>query len=86
MTKRTLHGLIRGEEGQSLIVALILVSALTISIAGVITFMGSNESSAGRDRHVVRALDVAEAGLSNAMSVIAANDPTNDPVEGTGAV
>ena len=75
MSGKTLHGLIRGEEGQSLVVALVLVSALTISIAGIITFTTSNERSFGRDRVSDRALAAAEAGLANGVSRVAAGRP-----------
>ena len=77
MSRKTLHGLIRGEGGQSLVVALVLISALTISIAGIITFTTSNERSFSRDRVSDRALAAAEAGLANGVSRVQQGDPTD---------
>lgn len=76
--------LISEEAGQSLLLAIIIIAALTITTAGVITFMGSNETSAGRDREVVRSLSGAEAGLSNGISTIVQSDAHNTlPVPST---
>src|ERR1041385_8976400 len=68
------------EAGQTLVLALIVMAALTITTAGVITFMTSNETSSGRDRQVVSALSSAEAGLSNGISWVIKNDSSNDTI------
>lgn len=75
--------IVREESGQSLLLALIVVMALTISTAGLITFMQSNESSFGRDRSSTRALSVAEAGIQNASSIISQYDDATDVAVGT---
>ncbi len=66
-----------GESGQSLIIALVLTSALTISIAAIASNMTSNESAFGRDRQTDRSLNIAEAGLNNGLGVVAQQDPSN---------
>jgi Tfp pilus assembly protein PilX len=73
----TIRRLIAEEAGQSLLLAIVIVGALTITTAGLLTFMGSNETSAGRDREVVRSVSAAEAGLSNGISRIMRNDVSN---------
>jgi len=79
-TRRLLaHGRSRAsrESGQSLVVALVVTGALTISVAAIITYMTSNESAFGRDRQADRALNIAEAGLNNGLSVLANVNPNN---------
>jgi Tfp pilus assembly protein PilX len=66
------------QAGQTLVLALIIMASLTITTAGAILFMTSNETSAGRDRQVVSALSAAEAGLSNGISYVVQNDATNN--------
>jgi hypothetical protein len=71
------------ETGQSLILALIIVLALTVSTAGLVTFLTSNEHSFSRDRSSTRALAVSEAGIQNAISVLSQYDKTLDLPTGT---
>jgi hypothetical protein len=71
------------ETGQSLVLALIMVLALTVSTAGLITYLTSNEGSFSRDRSATRALGVAEAGIQNAISVLSEYDKTLDLPQGT---
>ena len=66
------------ETGQSLVLALIVVLALTVSVAGLITYVTSNETSFNRDRDATRALAIAEAGIQNASSVISQYDDATD--------
>ena len=56
--------------------ALVVMGSFSIMIAGVATFMTSNERSSARDRDVARALNTAEAGLNNALAVLTQQDST----------
>lgn len=67
---KRMHAAARSESGQSLMLALIVMSALTITIGALVSFTTSNENSFGRDRQSTRAFQTAEAGLSNALAVI----------------
>jgi Tfp pilus assembly protein PilX len=80
----TLRQFAFSESGQSLVLALIVMSALTISIGALISFTTGNETQFSRDRESSRAFHVAEAGLNNALSVLA-NADDND-VQAVGAV
>ena len=61
-------------RGQSLVLAMIVMSALTISIGALISFTTGNEHQFGRDRESARAFHVAEAGVNNGLSLIVTND------------
>jgi hypothetical protein len=64
--------------------ALMVMGAFSITIAGIATFMTSNERSTARDRDTARALNVAEAGLNNALSVLSQQDSGgNQPIGAT---
>jgi Tfp pilus assembly protein PilX len=78
VSKAKIRRALSSEAGQTLVLALIIMSALTISTAGAILFMTSNETSSGRDRQVVSALSAAEAGLSSGISYVVQNDATNN--------
>src|SRR4051812_33458770 len=80
MVWRSAHRLIRqarSESGQSLVLAFIVMCALSITVGGVISFTTSNESQFGRDRQLDRAFHIAEAGLNNGMEVVEKSDPSN---------
>lgn len=80
MVWRGLHRFIRqlrSESGQSLVLAFIVMCALSITVGGVISFTTSNESQFGRDRQLDRAFHIAEAGLNNGIEVVEKNDPKN---------
>ena len=82
MVWRALHRFIRqtrSESGQSLVLAFIVMCALSITVGGVISFTTSNESQFGRDRQLDRAFHIAEAGLNNGIEVVEKSDPSNDP-------
>lgn len=68
----------RSESGQSLVLAFIVMCALSITVGGVISFTTSNESQFGRDRQLDRAFHIAEAGLNNGIEVVEKYDPSND--------
>jgi hypothetical protein len=80
---RLLRQLIRSETGQSLVLALIVMSALTISIGALISYTTGNESQFGRDRQAARAFHVAEAGVNNGLSLLVNNDDNNVQAVGT---
>ena len=71
------------ESGQALIIALVVMLALSISIAGIYSYLTSNEGSFNRDGQSVRALAVAEAGLNNGLATVTKNDPSNLASAGT---
>src|SRR5690242_6624100 len=52
------------ESGQSLVLAMIVMSALTISIGALVSFTTGNEKQFSRDRDSARAFHVAEAGVN----------------------
>ena len=81
MVWRGLHRFIRqtrSESGQSLVLAFIVMCALSITVGGVISFTTSNESQFGRDRQLDRAFHIAEAGLNNGIEVVEKKDASND--------
>ena len=71
------------ESGQSLILALVIMFALSLSIAGIYSYLGSNESHFNRDGQSLRALSDAEAGLNNALATVTKSDPSNAVAVGT---
>jgi hypothetical protein len=84
MVRRGFHHFIRqarSESGQSLVLAFIVMCALSITVGGVISFTTSNESQFGRDRQLNRAFHIAEAGLNNGIEVVEKYDPSNDPTK-----
>ena len=58
------------ESGLALVLALLIVAALSITTAAMIMLVTSNETSVGRDRQEERAFNVAEAGLNEAVSYL----------------
>jgi hypothetical protein len=70
---RRLAAVRHDERGVSLVLALIIVTALSITTAGLVTLISSNERAYGRDRQENRAFNTAEAGLNYAISVLANN-------------
>src|SRR5512132_3902530 len=71
---RRLRSLVRDESGTSLVLALLVAAALTISTASLTSLVTSNETSFGRDRQEARAFNVAEAGLNYAVSYLTTFD------------
>jgi hypothetical protein len=71
------------ESGQSLILALVVMFALSLSIAGVYSYLTSNEGHFNRDQQSLRALSDAEAGLHNGLATVTKSDPTNAVAVGT---
>ena len=58
----------RDERGMALVLALLIVSALTITTAALSLLMTSNEHAYGRDRQEERAFNLAETGINNAIA------------------
>ena len=63
--------------------ALIIMSSLAISTGAIAMIVVSNENLSERDRDTARALNVAEAGLNNALSVISQTDPNGTQATGS---
>jgi Tfp pilus assembly protein PilX len=82
---KSMRSLVRSESGQSLLLALIFMSALTITIGAVVSFTTSNETSFGRDRQATRAFQTAEAGLSDAIAVITNSSFDGSDTQGIGS-
>ena len=57
--------------------------ALSLSIAAVYAYMGSNENHFNRDQQSLRALSNAEAGLNNGLATVTKSDPSNAVAVGT---
>ena len=57
---------------------LIVVSAMTISTAALMTLLTSNEKSTGRDRQVIRATNIGQAALNYGVSYMQSYLATND--------
>jgi len=66
---------LRREDGSTLLLALIVLAAFSISAAGLIQFARANEWSTGRERQATRAFSIAESGLHYAFVAIANKDP-----------
>ncbi len=69
---------LREERGQALVLVLIVVSAMTISTAALMTLLTSNEKSTGRDRQVIRATNIGQAALNYGVSYMQGYLTTND--------
>jgi hypothetical protein len=66
------------------VLALVIMGTLSITIASVALYTTSNETQSARDRDVARALNTAEAGLNNALSVLTQQDSTgSSPIGST---
>jgi Tfp pilus assembly protein PilX len=79
----TLRRRLGDERGVALVMALVITASLAISTTAVAMIMVSNENLSGRDREAARALNVAEAGLNNALSVISQTDATGSQASGS---
>ena len=65
------------EEGSTLLIALVFLLVMTTVAGSVFHFATANQSASARQRSVVSARALAEAGINNAASVLAnASDPT----------
>jgi Tfp pilus assembly protein PilX len=73
---RLLGRVAREERGISLVLALLITTALTISTAALATLVTSNEHAFGRDRQEALGFNTAEAGLNYAIAYLA---QTSDP-------
>ena len=62
------------EDGQSLILAMIVLLVLTIGTTAVVTGVMSGQSASTRDRQGARALNAAEAGLDLAANAVTASN------------
>jgi hypothetical protein len=78
-----LRGFLRSESGISLVMALLVMVVLSISTGGVVTFVTSNQTNAGRDREAERAFNIAEAGLAKGADGVIAQDPNATVAIGT---
>ena len=62
------------ESGLALVLALIVVAALSVATASMIMLVTSNQTAVGRDRQEERAFNIAEAGLNEAVSYLSTQD------------
>jgi Tfp pilus assembly protein PilX len=88
---RRLQSTVRDERGITLVLALLITTALTITTASLALLVTSNEHAFGRDRQETLAFNTAEAGLNYAVSYLSqTTDPngsapigTQEPAQGT---
>jgi len=73
-----MHARLADERGFALIMAIGILMVLTISVTSVITYTGAGSRGASLDESGQRAYALAEAGINNALSVLAktGTDPT----------
>jgi Tfp pilus assembly protein PilX len=72
MTRRLLNHDIRSERGQSLAVALMVMLLISILVAGMLTFTTANQRNSAYSKSAQVATTLADAGINNATSVLAA--------------
>ncbi len=76
----------REERGVALVMALVVMTALTISTAALTSVVTSNERAYGRDRQDLLAFNTAEAGLNYGLSALAQTvDPNGTAPAGASA-
>ncbi|MFO7572779.1 MAG: hypothetical protein R6W48_09320 [Gaiellaceae bacterium] len=80
---RGIRLLLGDERGFSLVLALVASATFAISTATMATLMVSNERSATRGRDAVRAFNIAEAGLNEALSVLSQHDASGSLTVGS---
>jgi Tfp pilus assembly protein PilX len=67
--------LLAGERGQSLVMALVVLTFLAISLSTVLIFTASNQRTSNYSKSAQVANSLAEAGVNNAISILA--NPNN---------
>ena len=77
MTRRIRLHSFTEERGQSLVMALLLMTFLAVSLGTVIFFTASNQRTSNLQKAQTTARQLAEAGVNNAISVLA--NPSNAP-------
>jgi Tfp pilus assembly protein PilX len=83
VTARTLRRRFANERGQSLVLTLLVLFVLAIVLSTVIIFTSSNQRNSAYQRARQTANTLAEAGVNNAISVLA--NPNNSPYLETAA-
>jgi Tfp pilus assembly protein PilX len=69
MTRQTLSRF-RNERGQSLVIALLVLTFLALALGGVMLFTAGNQRNANLSKAQQVATSLAEAGINNAVSVL----------------
>jgi len=72
MTRRSLIHDLGSERGQSLVVALLVMLVISILLAGLLTFTTANQRTSAYSKSAQVATTLADAGINNATSVLAA--------------
>ncbi len=75
--------LLAREDGIALVMAVILLAAVTATSVTVITLTGSGARSADRSKATTKAYHLAEAGIAEALSKLEAVPPTDAPTPPT---
>ena len=75
LIRRTLIRRLSGEQGQSLVLALLVMTFLAVSLGVVMFFSAGNQRNANYQKAAQVATSLAEAGINNAVSVLA--NPSN---------
>ncbi|MEX2645388.1 MAG: pilus assembly PilX N-terminal domain-containing protein [Gaiellaceae bacterium] len=73
---RRLSGRLRDERGMTLPLALAMLMVLSLTTAGTIVYTSSNQRHSSQSRAEQEALNLAEAGVNNALAVLS-HDDTN---------
>ena len=79
---RMLGQSLRAEQGQTLILALGIVTVLMVSTAATVEIVRAGQVSSSRERQASRALAIAEAGLDKALYAVGTADPTSAQAAG----
>jgi len=75
LIRRTITRRLSGEQGQSLVLALLVMTFLAVSLGVVMFFSAGNQRNANYQKAAQVATSLAEAGINNAVSVLA--NPSN---------
>jgi len=75
LTRHTLTPGLRDERGQSLVIALLVMTFLAVSLGAVMFFSAGNQRNANYQKAAQVATSLAEAGVNNAVSVL--SNPSN---------
>ncbi len=82
-TLRMLGRRLSAQDGQTLILALSIVTVLMISTTATVEIVRAGQVNSSRERQSSRTLSIGEAGLDKALYTVGLNDPTATQAVGT---
>jgi hypothetical protein len=74
---------VAAEDGSTLVLAMLVLSALSISTFALIGYARASENGFNRERQAVRSFDIAEAGVHYAFGDLVVRDPNDAVAVGT---